>query len=107
MNIPKSHCQLRTLMLNVRIIEEKTSYLRYSKNVLIHEFHTVILEYQEFISTYRSLYTKTEKEYIQKYRQYCKDFVIGRTQKGSFQKMVFQFFCHIIQQYRYFQKNIR
>ena len=107
MNLPKSHCQLRTLMLNARIIEEKTSYLRYSKNVLIQEFDQLILDYQEFISTYRFLYTKTEKDYLQKYRQYCKDFVMGKTQKGSFQKMAFQFFYHMICQYRYFQKNIR
>ena len=99
-------CDLRTLMLNSRLIEVKTSYLRYDKNLLIQEFDRVICEYQQFISKHRSLYTKEEKDFIQKYHQYCRDYILQKTPSGSFTKMAFQFFCHIVNQYRYFKKNV-
>lgn len=91
---------LRSLMLKAREVEKKTSYLCYVKCVLIQEFEMVIQEYKKFISNYLMLYTKDEIEFIQKMQNYCKKYPI---KMYTFQKVSFQFFHHIVEQYRRFQ----
>lgn len=94
---------LRSLMLNARQVEMKTSYLRYPKLVLIEEFETVIQEYKKFISNFLMLYTNDEKEFLQKIQNYCKKYPINMY---VFQKVSFQFFHHIAEKYRRFQRYL-
>lgn len=94
---------LRSLMLKARQVEMKTSYLRYPKLVLIEEFETVIQEYKKFISQFLMLYTIDEKEFLQKMYNYGKKYPI---KMNVFQRISFQLFHHISDQYRRFQRYL-
>lgn len=95
---------LRSLMLKARQIEIKTSYVLYHKIVLIREFEIVIQEYKKFISQFLMLYTEDEKEFIQKMQNYCNKYSIDMY---IFQKVSFQFFHHIAEEYRRFQRYLK